>query len=793
MIGLTFSGDDVVEWLGAEPAIAHVEIAAEEFSSRHTKYLAWLATLRPLVVRTASVSLGTPGPMARRLDAVTAVTAIAHPFAITCPLAFSRSDEIDLGQPVPFSLTTAALETVATNVGALHGATGASVLVENIATTLAVAGTIDVPEFLNRVCSMAPCRVLVDIPNLLIDARTRGLDAEGWIDRLEPGIVAAVRMGGTIDADGWTRAPHRPVEEEAWHLLYRLMRRARSELLLLEARVAADGRRRVAEDIARLRGLDAGGVPEAAAPATRARRASTLAAPERSSPMRAGDRTSGAAATVVSLARDAAVPVTADVLPIAADTALFVLEDAGVFFSESRQEVYLFNTAATLVWCLLEDGLGLDAIAGVYHESFGVTRDEAMANVTSIVHQWFGFGYLLSAPAAGVPSIPLTTALARLLTSATLRARFTADPAALAATLAVAGDDREALLALDAIELERVAGRIAQARAAARQQAAGPGRTPARDATSVALDGRLLAAAARARAAAAPLAAPGHYRLLTTTFAIRCGMPAMTALVHQALRHLEVPAAAADVSLDVLPAGDEQWLVCDAALPVRPPLPTTGVVPMIKQLLRERCINRHDFLIKIHAGVVSLGDACAIFPATAGSGKTTLTAGMIHAGATYFSDEVALLEHGTLHVRPVPLALTVKDGSVEPLVSRFPTLPTLAAHEREDHQQVRYLPPPAASLGADRPLPVRWIVFPRYVPGGGTALLTLDRPTGLRRLLDEALVLPELLDRQKVEALVGWMRGVECYELPNASLDEAVRLVRGLAAAGARIVAPGVD
>jgi hypothetical protein len=59
-------------------------------------------------------------------------------------------------------------------------------------------------------------------------------------------------------------------------------------------------------------------------------------------------------------------------------------------------------------------------------------------------------------------------------------------------------------------------------------------------------------------------------------------------------------------------------------------------------------------------------------------------------------------------------------------------------------------------------------------------LVPLDRPDGLRRLLNESLVLPDLLDRGKVEALVRWMRNLQSFELPMSSLDAGVALVRSL-------------
>ncbi|HVG82969.1 MAG TPA: hypothetical protein VM820_00575, partial [Vicinamibacterales bacterium] len=161
---------------------------------------------------------------------------------------------------------------------------------------------------------------------------------------------------------------------------------------------------------------------------------------------------------------------------------------------------------------------------------------------------------------------------------------------------------------------------------------------------------------------------------------------------------------------------------------------------------------------------------------------TTLTAALVHAGATYFTDEIALLNDRTLAVTPVPLPLTVKDGGLEPLRALYPNLDALTAHVREDYVRVRYLPPPPASLPRpDASARARWIVFPRYSPEADTALQPMDRPYALQRLLDESYVQPGSLNRTKVESLVQWMRTVDCYDLPYSSLPAAVDRVRALA------------
>jgi hypothetical protein len=183
--------------------------------------------------------------------------------------------------------------------------------------------------------------------------------------------------------------------------------------------------------------------------------------------------------------------------------------------------------------------------------------------------------------------------------------------------------------------------------------------------------------------------------------------------------------------------------------------------------------------------VVFFESGCVLFPGAAGSGKTTLTAALLRSGGKYFSDEVALLEEDTLHVRPVPLALTIKAGSVEPLRRLYPHLESLTQHLREDRQGVRYLsPPPEALFDDGQAHPIRSVIFPRYDPTVESALVPLARPNGLARLLEESLVLPDLLDRGKVEALVRWMRDVQAFELPMSSLDSGVALVRSLVRGG---------
>lgn len=60
----------------------------------------------------------------------------------------------------------------------------------------------------------------------------------------------------------------------------------------------------------------------------------------------------------------------------------------------------------------------------------------------------------------------------------------------------------------------------------------------------------------------------------------------------------------------------------------------------------------------VHAGAVEHDGRAIIFPGVSFSGKTTLAEAFVRAGATYYSDEFAVLDnHGRVHPYPKPLSI----------------------------------------------------------------------------------------------------------------------------------------
>ena len=101
----------------------------------------------------------------------------------------------------------------------------------------------------------------------------------------------------------------------------------------------------------------------------------------------------------------------------------------------------------------------------------------------------------------------------------------------------------------------------------------------------------------------------------------------------------------------------------------------------------------------VHAGAVGWNGRAIILPGQTRSGKTTLVAALVRAGATYYSDEYAVIDtQGRVHPYPRPLMIRTETGELKSV--------------------------PIETLGgrAGRtPLPVGTVLLTRYQPGSSVA------------------------------------------------------------------------
>jgi hypothetical protein len=127
----------------------------------------------------------------------------------------------------------------------------------------------------------------------------------------------------------------------------------------------------------------------------------------------------------------------------------------------------------------------------------------------------------------------------------------------------------------------------------------------------------------------------------------------------------------------------------------------------VRRFLAEHARGR----VFVHAGAVAWNGRAVLVPGRSFSGKSRLVAALVKAGATYYSDEYAVLDrHGRVHPFPTPLSLRPSaDGTVPPR--------------------------PAALRPGRRPLPVGLVLVTEYRPSARPRLRPLSRGQGVLALL----------------------------------------------------------
>lgn len=266
---------------------------------------------------------------------------------------------------------------------------------------------------------------------------------------------------------------------------------------------------------------------------------------------------------------------------------------------------------------------------------------------------------------------------------------------------------------------------------------------------------------------------PHTYELLGSRMLVRYGDRELEQRIHPVLAHLRVAASGSAMEtytvariLDyVYLFHGEKMLHCGEN--------PAALAPPLKFQLFDRAIGRQDFRVQIHAGAVECHACLVLLPGQAGNGKTMLTARLVAAGGTYFSDEVVLLERGHRAIRPLPTSLCVKSKGLALLEPYFPGLAGLPTHIREDGLEVRYLPPPPASLPPPgHSAEARLLVFRRYVAGAPQSLRKLSSAEAFGLLMQNCVAIPRPLELVDAMALVGFIGRLDCYELTGSDLDQ---------------------
>jgi hypothetical protein len=157
----------------------------------------------------------------------------------------------------------------------------------------------------------------------------------------------------------------------------------------------------------------------------------------------------------------------------------------------------------------------------------------------------------------------------------------------------------------------------------------------------------------------------------------------------------------------------------------------------------------------VHAGVVGWRGRALVIPGASFSGKTTLVAELVRAGAEYYSDEYAVLDaEGRVHPYARPLAVREGGGL------------------RQTRRRVEEFGGRAGRV----PLPVGLVVVCRYARGAGWRPRWLTQGEGVLGMLSNTVP----ARRSSARSLAALTKATECAHVLSGPRGEAARTAEAI-------------
>ena len=236
LLGLGFR-QPFADWVLSKPAIIDcLEVTAEHFFDAGEDVLSRLRELYPLAVHGLGLSLGTPGPLDTQLLAqYQRVVELADARWISEHLAFTRTDEVDLGHLNPVPMTERSLNTLVDNTREVMDRCQKPLLLENITSYLRVPDQFTETEFINLLCQRSGVGLLLDVTNLFINSRNHDFDPVDWLHQIAPESIQQLHIVGYSFSDGvWHDRHSEAIQDELLELAALVVAYAPVESIIIE-------------------------------------------------------------------------------------------------------------------------------------------------------------------------------------------------------------------------------------------------------------------------------------------------------------------------------------------------------------------------------------------------------------------------------------------------------------------------------------------------------------------------------------------------------------------------------
>ena len=272
-----------------------------------------------------------------------------------------------------------------------------------------------------------------------------------------------------------------------------------------------------------------------------------------------------------------------------------------------------------------------------------------------------------------------------------------------------------------------------------------------------------------------------HYRLGNRGFTFAYETSDFEDYLHPLLSHLETTIEQEDCPLFELLASNER-IVFRFNGEVKGSW-TFDETHLVKGMIFMFLINvmhdktEADWLMTVHASAITNGKKTILFTAAPGNGKTTIAALLQARGYPIVADDFVPIERSTLMAWPFPIAMSVKEGSMELLSPLMPGLQQKPVNYISPEKIVRYLSPAGIPGETPEAFPVREIVMISYNPEVDLTWEKLDALSGISLLLDQAWVSP---GRENAQAFLDRIVTLPFYRLTYSNNEKALEVITKL-------------
>ena len=204
-----------------------------------------------------------------------------------------------------------------------------------------------------------------------------------------------------------------------------------------------------------------------------------------------------------------------------------------------------------------------------------------------------------------------------------------------------------------------------------------------------------------------------------------------------------------------------------------PPLPLAQTHPLFEWGLNWCVATLSGCHTVIHSAVVERDGRALVMPGAPGSGKSTLCAALALAGWRLLSDELTIVSQTSGAVEGVPRPISLKDGSIDIIRSRFPAADLTQPVVDTRKGTIAYVRPPLSALeicaSADKG--IGHIVFPRFRAGAALTVEPISHAMALAELLENTFNVG-LLGVDGFQSLAGVVAQAECYAVEYGDLSD---------------------